>query len=272
MERKEFRVIDTLKCKYVYDKRKQKLMSMKPVDVTFNLETGEVAQYFNLGGESQIAGVDINSEFYASEESFKLGAKIPAESAISVMTTESIMKKLFDSIKTDEVGPFVWVYENGEATKWRLEEHTKNVYIDYNDKKHNVIDCPIPETYYSVEEVYMYNDYTVQDEDGKSVVREGVYKRLILTDEQNALVDKLEAVIKECKNAGIALEFDTCDYELMAFNTNNIKEYTYDPMYDESKESAYMLILGKAGRCVRGVSDINTGDDCFQFVIEKTEE
>ena len=182
------------------------------------------------------------------------------------------MERLFPSyyVNEDETGPFVWTYVNGEATKWRLEEHTKMVFIDHNDSKNNRIDGQLPKDIYeSTDEVYMYNDYAVQDKDGKHEVREGVYRRLFLTDEQNALLDKLQTVIDECKDAGIALDFNTASYVLMAFNAKNIKEYGYDPIYDEEKEAAYYLDLSKAGRYMRNVGDYNTEDDSVKFVIEK---
>ena len=269
---KTFQVINTVNCKYVYLTEQKKLMSMVPMETVYNLETGDANQKFNLGGEGKLTQLQLNSQFYVSEESFKLGAPLSADHAIETCALVNIMEKLFPSycVKEDEVGPFVWTYKNGEATKWRLEEHTKMVFIDHKDSKNNCIDGQLPkEVFESAEEVYMYNDYVVQDEDGKHEVREGVYRRLFLTDEQNALLDKLQAVIDECKEAGIAIDFNYAYYGVVAFNAKNIKEYGYEPFYDEEKEAAYYLDLSKAGRCMHNIGDYNTEDDSLKFVIAR---
>lgn len=272
MEQKTFQVINTAQCKYVYLTDEQKLVSMELMETVYDLESGEAFQQFKLGGDEHLTQLSLNSQFYISEGSFKLGAPLTGKQAIDTIALVNIMEMLFKSryVKEDEIGPFLWVYENGEAAKWRLEEHTKRVFIDHNNLDNCRIDTELPTVYYaSADEVYLYNDYVIQDRDGKQVVHEGVYRRLFLTDEQNALLDQLQEKIKECENAGIALEFNLATYELTAFNANNIKEYVYDPFIDEEKEESYYLDLSRAGRAISGIGDFNTDDDCMKFVIEK---
>ena len=274
MEQKSFQVINTANCKYVYLTDQKKLMSMGPMETVYDLETGEANQQFDLGGEGRLTQIPLDSQFYVNEQSFKAGNRIPTEYAIETCTLVNIMEQLFRSfyVKEDNVGPFVWTYENGEATKWRLEEHTKRVFIDYNNRQNNRIDGQLPrDIYESAEEVYMYNDYTVQDKDGLDEVREGVYRRLFMTDEQNALVDELQAVINKCIKAGVALDMDLAVYEVKAFNAANIKEYGYEPVYDEDNgERSYQLLLDKAGRTIKGIGDINTEGGDVYFVISKS--
>lgn len=272
MEQKNFKVINIANCKYVYLPEQQKLMSMELMETEFDLESGGTVQRFRLGGNCEFVELPLDSQFYVSEESFRLGAPMPVYKTIETLALVNIMDGLFipHYVKEDETGPFVWIYENGEAAKWRLEEHAKKVLIGKCDGIKNRVDCQLPEEYYmSPDEVYKYNDYTVQDKDGKTEVHEGVYKRLMLTDEQNALLDKLQAVINECSDAGIAIEYDLSPYHLVAFNKKNIKEYYYEPVYDEEKEAAYELDLSRAGRVIKGVGDVNTEDGSLQFVIEK---
>lgn len=273
MEQKTFKTINTVKCHYVYDKNAQKLIQMEPVSIEFDLETGECVQRFNLGGEMDVA-IDINNDFYESEEAFKNGRKLTPENATSDLNMRNIMYWVFESryIQEDQDnGAYVWTYENGEATKWKLEEHTKKVLIVFKDptthRRKAILDCQLPDAYRNAEEVYNFNDYTVQDGEGNVEVREGLYKRLRLSDDQNKLVDKLQEAVNECKKAGIALVFDMAEYELMAFNEANIKEFAYDPMVGDDEEAHY-LNLSKA-RSINGIIDVNTDDDCCVFLIER---
>ena len=269
MEQKTFEIINCSNAKYTYNDNERKLMAIKPHETVFDIDSGTVGQTFIMGGNETPVTLTAESKFYTSEESFKLCVPLYLEQATRKNTLKDIMGVLFCYVYEDEVGPFVWSYANGNAYKWRIEEHAKTVRINHVDSGKTTMDCEKPESYRNSEEVFMYNDYTVQHNDGTKEVHEGVYKRLFLTNEQNALLDKLQAVIDECKEAGIALDFNYANYGLMAFNTKNIKEYGYDPEYDEEKEAAYCLDLSRAGRYMRHIGDINTDDDCVQFVIEK---
>lgn len=271
MEQKTFQVINTALCKYVYLPNEQKLMSVKPVRTTYDFEAGEAIQMFSLGGESATTMLSINSSFYASEDTFKNGVPLPAEQVTETLALVNLMKQLFYSrlVKEDEIGPYVWTYKNGEAAKWRLEEHAKSVFIDHNERKNNTADCQLPEAYESAEEVYMYNDYVVQNADGKRKVREGVYRRLFLTDEQNALLDKLQTAIDECVGAGITLDFDYATYELTAFNKQNIVRFGYSPECNSETEESYYLDVTRAGRTMRNIGDYNTEDSDVRFIVEK---
>lgn len=269
MEQKNFEVINTANAKFVYLENEKKLVSMQPAQTTYYFDEGKAEQTFILGGdESQTHRLAIDGEYYVSEGAFTSGASIPRENAVRHDKLEDIMKNLFRAylVKTDETGPFVWVYENGQATKWRLEEHTEKVTI-YYDGQTAQLDCDIPDIYRSAEEVYKYNDYIVQEKAGECIVREGVYRRLFLTDEQNALVDRLQAVIDECNKAGIAIEFDYADNTVMCFNRRNIKGYGWEIEYDGETEESYDLELNRAGRALKGIGDINTEEN--NFIIEK---
>lgn len=273
MEQKTFQVINTANCKYVYLTDERKLVSMEPMETVYDLETGEAFQQFKLGGENGLTQLSINSQFYVSEASFKAGAPIPAANAIDTVALVNIMEKLFPSryVKEDETGPFLWIYQNGEASKWRLEEHTKKVFIDFCDRKNSRIDGELPkEYYYSADEVYQYNDYAIQDKDGEKVVHEGVYRRLFLTDEQNALVDKVQEDIDACIKAGVTFDFDYADNQLTCFNMKDIKEFGYCPQVDEETEESYPLDLSRAGRCLKHIGDYNTDDSDMAFVIKKS--
>lgn len=274
MEQKNFEVINIANAKFVYLENEKKLVSMQPAQTTYYFDEGKAEQTFILGGdESQTHRLAIDGEYYVSESAFTSGASIPRENAVRHDKLEDIMKNLFRAylVKTDETGPFVWVYENGQATKWRIENYAEKVVIDHTNGK---VDCgfELPDTYYDPEEVYKYNDYVVQEKDGKTKVREGVYRRLFLTDEQNALIDKLQTAIDECNKAGVAIDFDYADNTVTCFNRNGIKDYGWEPGHDEEKEKSYPLDLSRAGRCLTGIGDINTEDSSLEFVIDKPNE
>jgi len=145
------------------------------------------------------------------------------------------------------------------------------VFIDFCDRKNSRIDGELPkEYYYSADEVYQYNDYAIQDKDGKKVVHEGVYRRLFLTDEQNALVDKVQGAIDACIKAGVTFGFDYADNQLTCFNMKDIKKVGYCPQVDEETEESYPLDLSRAGRCLKHIGDYNTDDSDLEFVIKKS--
>lgn len=272
MEQKNFEVINTANAKFVYLEDEKKLVSMQPARTTYYLDEDKAEQTFILGGdESQTHRLALDGKYYVSEAAFAGGASLPRENAVRPDKLDDIMKSLFRAylVKEDETGPFVWVYENGQATKWRIENHAEKVVIDHINGK---VDCGIelPETYFDPEEVYKYNDYVVQEKDGKTKVREGVYRRLFLTDEQNALVDKLQEAIDECTKGGISIDFDYADNSVTCFNIKNIKEFGYCPSVDEETEESYPLDLSRAGRCLKRIGDYNTDDGDMAFVIKKS--
>ena len=265
MEQKVFKTIDA-NCNYVFVKSEQKLTPFRAVKSVYHLDTGETENYIKIEGSDKEQVFDGTMNFYRNEDDFKKG--IPVSTPTWNKSLKDIMYDLFRYVKEDENGPYVWTCENGEAVKWRIEEHTNTIVIDHQDKKNTTIGCESPEDYFSPEEVYRYNDYKVMTDDGV-IEREGIYKRLFLTDEQNKLVDKLQAVVEECAKNGIAIDFDHANYEVLAFNVNNIKEYGYEPVYDEDKEAAYPLYLTRAGRAIHGISDINTDDGGVYFIIDR---
>lgn len=271
MEQKVFEIINTFNCKYVFSQEDKKLMSIKPAKTVYDIKEGTVEQTFILGGEGEPRKIGENWKFYYGEQSFKEGSSLPQSDIVKKMTTMDVMEIMFRGVKNDNNGngPFVWIFENGEATKWYFEERVNKVTIDHLNSGKTTMDCEQPEYYYDAEEVYQYNDYTVKNSDGTVTVREGVYRRLMLTDEQNKLVDKLQNVINECKKAGIQIDYELSDYHLVAYNAKDIEEIGYDPNYDDETEVAYHLELARAGRTIFGVGDVNTDDDYLKFIIKK---
>lgn len=273
MEQKIFERLNSSNAKFVYDKDGQKLMTVKPVSTIYYIGGGEVEEQFILGGDDEVQRIcSVGLTYYCSEASFKGGAPLSDEHKIIKETLKDIMQHVFRAymVKQDEIGPFVWVYENGQATKWRIEEHAKKVIVDYTDHNKATMDCDTPEAYESSDEVYMYNDYILQEKAGECQVREGVYKRLFLTDEQNALVDKVQEAIDACIKAGVTFDFDYADNQLTCFNMKDIKEFGYCPQVDEETEESYPLNLSRAGRCLKHIGDYNTDDSDMAFVIKKS--
>ena len=272
MEQKIFERLN-FNAQFAYDKDNQKLVTVQRVSTTYYIESGEAETMCILGGDSGIQRIcSVDSSYYGSEAAFKSGEPLEREQVVIKETLKNIMGHVFGAymVKQDEIGPFVWVYENGQATKWRIEEHTKKVIVDYTNNDKCTMDCDTPEIYHSADEVYMYNDYILQEKAGECVVREGVYRRLFLTDEQNALVDKLQEAIDECIKGGISIDFDYAYNSVTCLNIKNIKEFGYCPPVDEETEESYPLDLSRAGRCLKNIGDYNTDDSEMAFVIKKS--
>lgn len=272
MEQKIFERLN-YNAQFAYDKDNQKLVTVQRVSTTYYIESGEAETMCILGGDSEIQRIcSVDSAYYCSEAAFKSGTPLEREQVVIKETLKNIMGHVFGAymVGQDEIGPFVWVYENGQATKWRIEEHAKKVIVDYTNNDKCTMDCDTPEIYESADEVYMYNDYILQEKAGECVVREGVYRRLFLTDEQNALVDKLQEAIDECTKGGISIDFDYADNSVTCFNIKNIKKFGYCPSVDEETEESYPLNLSRAGRCLKNIGDYNTDDSEMEFVIKKS--
>ena len=144
---------------------------------------------------------------------------------------------------------------------------------EYDEEGHITVtsDCEgdIPEGYRNSEDVYMYNDYRFIDADGKEQVREGVYKRLLLEQDQQSLADKLQSVIDECKAAGMCIYWSNADYTLNAVNVRHIERLEYDPYVNEETEDAYYYDDSRCTHVFKNVSDYNTESGDIKFVVRR---
>lgn len=271
---------------YWFNAEREALVKLVLVRQSFNIDTTRASYGWAEadGDREKVVTVttfdpqnpDVLPCFYKSPEDFEKGKTIGKEELYWMRDEGGLCGVLLKEqhnrrARMDDKGCYIWAFVKGQAVKWYFNEHINTVTLhcvagDTNAKA--TADEEVPESYFSVEEVYKYNDWTEVREDGESVKHEGVYNRLFLEPDQNALLDKLQAVLDECKKAGIHVYFDLCHYKLRAFNEKPIERVEYDPILEDGEE-ALDLDLSRAARSIRGVYDLNTEDTSLKMVIKK---
>jgi hypothetical protein len=216
--------------------------------------------------------------FYATTEAFEKGETIKHDYLYCMNHEGEVCTELLKGTPnrcthTDEKGAFVWAFVKGRAVKWYFRKHIDVVTWHY---KNSHVDCAtcdadggVPESYYSCEEVYQYNDWTEVRENGERVKHEGVYNRLRLEPDQEELADKLQQAIDACKEAGMNIYFNFASYDLNAVNVRHIERLGYDPSVDKEAEEAHYFDDSRVARVFENVGDLNTEDNDLKFVIKK---
>ena len=210
---------------------------------------------------------------YANEDLFKKGELLKPSDLYANKTIYEVIRSEVcrRNVKCEGVRDYLWVYQNGVCAKFYLDDEigkiTKTWGTDGTGQCKTETDIKMPESYYSPQECYEFNDYEIVNNDGTKTFHEGLCKRLKLTKDQEVLVDKLQAVIDECKEAKIQVSFDLNDYTLTAYNVANVERVEYDPCVDDDEVAHYLNL--REARTISGVYDINTEDDSLQFVVKK---
>ena len=276
MEKNEmiFKCVNT-RAPYIVDEENKCLRQLHLTKVVYDLQHGLTdLTWIEAETGKLIVGDLSDKKVFVNEEHFQKGeilkqTDLYAERNINEVIYTNLSCR---NAKVDGKRYYSWVYRNGHADKFYYDEEIGAIKITFGDDgkgaKKAEADIELPETYYDVEEVYDFNDYEVVNNDGTKSFHEGLCKRLRLTDEQNVMLDKLQAMLDECGRAGIQIAFDLCDYQLTAFNKANVERIEYDPGYDEEEEICHSLNL-RESRTLSGVYDINTDDSSLQFVVAK---
>lgn len=272
---------------YWFNTEREALVKLVLVRSNLKLDTGKVThEWAEADGDPEkiVLMTDYDPEhpeqlpkFYPTPEAFEKGETYEASTLYWMRNEEDICSELLKKhncrrCMVDEKGTFVWAFIKGQAVKWYFRKHIDVVTLHY---KSNCLayatadDAEVPENYYDAEDVYKYNDWVEVKDDGERVTHEGIYKRLMLEQDQVALADKLQAVLNECKEAGMKVYYNLCDYSLNAVNVRHIERVEYDPGYDEETEAAYHFEDDRAGRVFSGVYDLNTEDSDVKFVVKK---
>lgn len=292
MDKKIFR---TISCGvlYMYNQEMQSLVEVRPLREVFNLNNGKATQEWRVANTDALMTTHyepatedepekFDGEMYHTFDDFEKGKKMPIDDVFYPPRKEDhicncLMKCGNRYLCTDDKGAFCWIYEKGQAVKWYFREHIDTVTWEYNE--HGQIDVvsdydggELPEAYSSSEEVYKYNDYRFVDAEGHEEVREGVYKRLKLDDDQKLLAGKLQKVLEECKDAGMKVYFSTTHYDLRAVNQRNVECIGYDPEFDEETEQEFEFDDRRVSHVFSGVYDLNIEDSDMKFVIKKKQE
>lgn len=279
----------TMRVKNVYwfNTEREALVQLVLVRSNFRLDTGKATHEWaeadcdpkkiKLVTEYNPEQPDLLPRFYNTPEDFEKGVTYKADTLYWMRSEEDVCGELLKNrgcrrTHHDEKGAYVWAFIKGQAVKWYFRKHIDIVTCHYVKgvlANATADDVDVPVAYYNAEDVYQYNDWTEVKPDGTRVKHEGVYNRLRLEPDQVELADKLQAVLDECKAAGMKVYFNLCDYDLNAVNVRHIERIEYDPSVDEDTEAAYHFEDDRAGRAFSGVYDLNTEDNDIKFVIKK---
>lgn len=254
---------------FIYDDFDKCLRQLKLASVTWNIKRGETTIKWLTAETNEIIVGDLSDyDVYASKETFSNGNKIGAGlyKEASAYDIFSLLSRRYMNIEDGRC--YVWTFEDGQAVKWFYDEHISSVTFNTEDNTFKS-DVEIPESYRSASDVYFYNDYEVVNNDGTKEFHEAMGKRIFLTDEQNALVDKLQSILEECEKAGVTIVMDYYDYSIKAYNKAATGEVEYSPCVDGEKQVAVKVDLERA-RIITGICDINTDDD-YYFVYDKSD-
>lgn len=215
-----------------------KLQRMQRDHVEYDLDKLEAKDYWRIGGgEPQLVSQDM--EFYRSEENFKAG-KPMGDGAFFICTVQDVFDRCHGFIKNGKA----WVYEDGRAVEWDAAEHIHKVWFD--GVRYKAVDVELPVLYKSAEGVYEWNNYICKDDKGNVEEREGKYVPLIPDADQMPIVEKLKAVLKECKEAGLKVMWDSEDYELGVINARRVEDwgyYNYVKVNEENGERSIPLMF-----------------------------
>lgn len=270
---------------YWFNMEREALVQLVIVRSNFKLDTGKVThEWAEAHGDPKKIKLmtdydpeqpDLLPRFYNTPDDFEKGVTMKAETLYWMRDMEDIcgelLKSHYRSVHSDEKGAFVWAFIKGQAVKWYFRKHIDVVTLHFKEGMfdHATSDVDVPDAYYDAEEVYKYNDWTEVKPDGERVTHEGVYNRLRLEPDQVELADKLQAVLDECKAAGMKVYFNLCSYDLNAVNVRHVERIEYDPSIDEDTEAAYLFEDDRAGHAFSGVYDLNSDDCSLKFVIKK---
>lgn len=168
---------------YLFDDMSGKLKWFEIDKILISFTYGVVRYVGTWGGCRAEKTLD-GKLFYSSEECFKKGNSIPK--------TKLSIYDVFESLYGFVLIGDVWKYENERAVKCELE--CFDVEIDNKGK----IYCK--ETYYrTCEDVYKFNDLTVVDKNGDMRLVKSSKSKLMLTNDQLDVVERMKGIIDEAK-------------------------------------------------------------------------
>ena len=111
---------------------------------------------------------------------------------------------------------------------------TSDILLTFHAKGHRVTSDI--KTYESLEELYIYNDLHVIEEDCSERIVECPATKLKLTDEQEKLINELKDTFIKLKQAKCTIYYDTDWNNLLAINTEKIQpEIEYHNNADDGR-------------------------------------
>ena len=165
------------------------------------------------------------SELYSSVDAYKKGNTV----ATIKPELKTLLPGCTEKVESDEEGEFFnkffWMMVDGEPKKVNLKTEKSVV---FNALTRKAIGVELPKEFYSTrEECVMWNDINVVEADGTKRVQKSARRSLLLTDEQQAIIDQLCDILKKAKDAKIKLGYEINNDELMAINVTEHPNATF---------------------------------------------
>lgn len=165
------------------------------------------------------------NELYSSVSAYEKG------NTVSTIKPElrDLLPGCTEKVDSAEEGYFFnkyfWMMVDGEPKKVNLETEKRVV---FNALTRKPIDVELPKEFYSTrEECVLWNDINVVEADGTKRIQKSARRSLLLTDEQQAIMDELCAVLKKAKDAKIKLGYDANEDDLTAINVTEHPNATF---------------------------------------------
>lgn len=201
--------------------------------------------------------------FYHSEDDFHKGIMIvEAEKTLYERFNNSTRARLFRSKENVQSGVFQieLFHYNGEMP---IEVIPNEVCVrtDANGGNHMTVDgvsLTNQNTYSSIAACLAVNPHKVVLPDGTEVMRDALDRPFMLTDEQNAMIDELEALLERMKQANICVYFDSDASDVYAYNKTNCTHPIYDdsPEYLNGDDPDNHIVNDKVGKHERRIHSI----------------
>lgn len=199
---------------YLFNETSKKLEKYELIKIEFTLDDNTPTRYFcKLGGIETMIETD-NLLLFNDEDMFKRGLFAPSKDAIDKYQLNRILP-------THGVG-LTWAFEDGMA----IEVDAKTIGLTYQDYKTFISSGR--KYYASKDEVFQYNDYIVKESDGTERVVVSPATKMALSDAQNELVDKFNALVVEMRQAHLDFIYDSSYGKVKVVNLTHAKSMNVD--------------------------------------------
>lgn len=210
--------VNTINKGYVFDEATKKLSSYELISADFHLGDEPVTYKCKLGGkETEITTSEL--KVYESDNDFKIGKT-------TSRATNSYHIKDVLPLKSKEVA---LAFIDGKPT----DVPTSEILLTFHANGHRYTSDT--KTYKSLEDLYMFNDLHIIEEDGSERIVECPAAKLKLTDEQKKLVDVLRETFSELKKSKCTIYYDLDYNYLLAINTEKVNTVVDYHQHDEAR-------------------------------------
>lgn len=200
---------------YVFNTVSKQLEKYEFISCKFNFIKNEVQYKCRLGGVEKIIE-DNNLKVYASESDYKRNSPL----GCCEWLFNDVMNRAYGFIPQWNDGkPYAWEYKSGDAMQVDISDITFSVNDNWEFGKDDN-----RQIYESHSRVFYFHDLIVKEGDGSVKVRKSPVSRLLLNDEQKALIEELQSVLQKLTSADMKLMYNTDNVKLYALPISNIQD------------------------------------------------